>query len=193
MAITLSGDSPNLTNATLTTPTLTSPTVNSPTINDPTITGTLAGVGVLTRGTYVGALSGTSIDFTGIPSWVQRITVCFSGVSTNGTSNLLVQLGAGSFSTADYVSVSSGTLATTGLNVRYTNSGDFVTGNMVINFMGENRWTSNHAVALTGSANGNSTGGGASYGVLGTLDRLRVTTVGGTNTFDGGELNILFE
>jgi hypothetical protein len=176
-----------------TTQTLTNKTLTSPTINSPTIGGTLSGVGVLTRGTYVGTLSGTSIDFTGIPSWVQRITVMFSGVSTNGSSDILVQLGSGSFSTTDYVSVSDGDYTTTGLIIRNNSSGYFMTGNMNISFMGSNRWTSSHAVALTGSGNGDSTGGGASYGVLGTLDRLRVTTVNGTDTFDSGELNILFE
>ena len=33
--------------------------------------------------------SGTSIDFTGIPSWVKRITVMFQGVSTTGSSQVL--------------------------------------------------------------------------------------------------------
>ena len=72
MAITISGDSPNLTSATLTTPTLTSPV----------IAGTPTGVGVLTSGTAQASTSGTSIDFTSIPSWVKRITVMFDGVST---------------------------------------------------------------------------------------------------------------
>jgi hypothetical protein len=47
----------------------------------------------ITSGTAVASTSGVSIDFTSIPSWVKRITVMFSGVSTNGTSPLQVQLG----------------------------------------------------------------------------------------------------
>jgi len=47
----------------------------------------------IVSGTAVASTSGTSIDFTSIPSWVKRITVMFNGVSTNGSSNLLVQLG----------------------------------------------------------------------------------------------------
>ena len=35
----------------------------------------------------------TSVDFTSIPSWVKRVTVMLSGVSTNGTSYVQVQLG----------------------------------------------------------------------------------------------------
>jgi hypothetical protein len=47
----------------------------------------------ITSGTAVASTSGTSIDFTSIPLWVKRITVMFAGVSTNGTSPFLVQLG----------------------------------------------------------------------------------------------------
>ncbi len=58
----------------------------------------------ITSGTAVASTSGTSIDFTSIPAWVKRITVMFSGVSTNGTSNIQVQLGAGSVATSGYLS-----------------------------------------------------------------------------------------
>ena len=55
-------------------------------------------------GTAVASTSGTSIDFTSIPSWVKRITVMFNGVSTNGTSLVQIQLGSGSVTTTGYVS-----------------------------------------------------------------------------------------
>ena len=58
----------------------------------------------LVSGTAVASTSGTAIDFTGIPSWVRRVTVMFSGVSTNGTSNVQVQIGSGSFVTSGYSS-----------------------------------------------------------------------------------------
>lgn len=38
----------------------------------------------LVAATAVASTSGTSIDFTGIPAWVRRVTVMFNGVSTNG-------------------------------------------------------------------------------------------------------------
>ena len=50
----------------------------------------------LQTGTAVASTSGTSNDFTSIPSWVKRITVMFNGVSTNGTSPVQLQIGAGS-------------------------------------------------------------------------------------------------
>lgn len=57
----------------------------------------------LTLGTAQNTTSGTSIDFTGIPSWAKRITVMLSGVSTNGSSNYLLRIGSGSFSASGYL------------------------------------------------------------------------------------------
>jgi hypothetical protein len=55
--------------------------------------------------------SGTSVDFTGIPSWVKKITVMFTGVSTNGSSAVIVQIGAGSFTTSGYLTDALGSSA----------------------------------------------------------------------------------
>ena len=81
-----------------------------PTLSATTITGTSVRGGI-TSGTSVPSTSGTSIDFTGIPSWVKRVTVMFNGVSTTGASIKLVQIGAGSIISAGYDS-SAGNLAT---------------------------------------------------------------------------------
>ena len=61
-------------------------------------------IGVVNSKTAVATTSGTAIDFTGIPAGVKRITVMFNGVSTNGTSNYLLQLGSGSVQTTGYSS-----------------------------------------------------------------------------------------
>jgi len=61
-------------------------------------------VAALTLGTQQNTTSGTSIDFTGIPSSVNRITAMFNGISTNGTSNYQLQIGSGSVVTAGYTS-----------------------------------------------------------------------------------------
>ena len=98
---------------TITSPTLVTPVLSGSvtgtytlagtgTLSSPIISGTPTGVGVLTSGTAVASKSGTSIDFTGIPSWVKRITVMFNGVSTNGSSPALIQLGAGSVDATSY-------------------------------------------------------------------------------------------
>ena len=84
-----------------------------------TITGTLQANGVsgtiypLTLMTAQASTSGTFVDFTGIPSWVRRITVMFNGVSTNGSSLPIIQLGAGSITSSGYVSTASGSDGTT--------------------------------------------------------------------------------
>jgi len=88
---------------TLTNKTLTSPSLTTPTLTSPTINGTpVMGASVITSGTAQASTSGTSIDFTGIPSWVKRITVMFNGVSTNSTNPIQVQIGSGSYTTTSY-------------------------------------------------------------------------------------------
>jgi len=190
MAITISGDSPNLTNASLTTPTLTSPT----------FAGTPSG-SIITSMTAQASTSGTSIDFTSIPSWVKRITVLFNGVSTNGSSAFQVQIGAGSITSAGYLgkcvetTVSSGTGSTTysaGYLVARSASASMVLyGKLEINLVSANIWLAS-GVSLS-SATDNQFYFSGSLSLGGTLDRVRITTSGGTDTFDAGTINILYE
>jgi len=143
--------------------------------------------------------SGTSVDFTGIPSWVKKITVMLQGVSTNGTSNLLLQLGSGSFTTTGYTS--SASYASTGVQSSTSTIGlilasDTVaariySGNVMVCLQNTNRWTSSAVLSQDSAATQFS--GGASPTLSGTLDRIRITTVNGTDTFDAGSLNLLLE
>ena len=172
-------------------------TTDSQTMTNKTIGSGYAG-STVTAGTAVASTSGTSIDFTGIPSWVKRITVMFNGVSTNGTSPLLVQLGSGSATTTGYTSGasgSSGSLATT------TSTAGFIlnyasvaagTSNGVIPFtnVSGNIWVSSGVLNLYTTGNNMS---GGTVTLSGTLDRVRITTVNGTDTFDAGSINILYE
>ena len=141
----------------------------------------------------------TSVDFTGIPSWVKRVTVMFSGVSTNGSSDLLVQIGAGSVTTSGYVSTSvsvatsnstSGASSTAGFNISNGGASYIFHGQMVLTTLGTNIWTSGHLVRLLTT---NTQNGAGSVTLGGTLDRVRITTVNGTDTFDAGSINILWE
>ena len=152
---------------------------------------------VITAGTAVATTSGTAIDFTGIPSWVKRITVMFSGVSTNGTSPLLVQLGAGSVTTSGYSAKASST-ANLGLNstsgfvlVERCVAETTYNGHEVVSNVSGNIWVSSN-LFMPGSDNAGQFGSGT-VTLSGTLDRLRLTTVNGTNTFDAGTINILYE
>ena len=190
MAITLSGDSPNLTSASLTTPTLTSPT----------FAGTPSG-SIITSGTAVASTSGTSIDFTSIPTWVKRVTVMFNGVSTSGTSVPLVQLGAGSVTTTGYVSSSarlqdssavSVSNSTAGFVVPLANASNVFSGAIQFTNVTGNTWVG-QGVLSTALVSPFSMPISGLIALGGTLDRVRITTTGGTDTFDAGSINILYE
>jgi hypothetical protein len=162
------------------------------------ITGTLA---PLVSGTAVASTSGTSIDFTDIPSWVKRITVMFNGVSTNGSSVPIVQLGdSGGVETSGYTGVSS-ELYTTISTVANPASGFgiqggmsaalLLTGNLTIALQGSNIWVATGAFYRVGATNMTVISCGKT--LSGTLDRVRITTFAGTDTFDAGSINILYE
>ena len=153
----------------------------------------------ISRGT-VATASGTSVDFTSIPSWVERITVMFSGVSTSGTSPLIIQLGSTTFSTSGYISFgingNTGSLAgasqTIGLAI--TNvlvAANTYSGSAYISNISGNIWT--HTSQFGSASNVFASGAGSSPSLSGTLDRIRITTVNGTDTFDAGTINILYE
>ena len=150
----------------------------------------------LVSGTAVASTSGTSIDFTSIPSWVKRITVMFNGVSTNGTSLYQIQLGSGSVTTTGYIS---GTMQTTTfvsstagmVLLGSSTAASAYYGNIIISNITSNTWTSSSV--LWNSAGATNTSGGTSPNLSGTLDRVRITTVNGTDTFDAGSINIMYE
>ena len=166
---------------------------NSVTINSGAVLG-------ITSGTAVASTSGTSIDFTGIPSWVKRITVMFNEVSTSGSSAFLIQIGSGSVTSTGYVSTGNstnqasatgGVSSTSGFCIRGGSATFTLSGLMTLTLVSSNTWISSHAgkVATT-EANW---GGGSSSSLSGALDRVRITTVNGTDTFDAGSVNILYE
>jgi hypothetical protein len=155
----------------------------------------------IVSGTSQATTSGTSIDFTGIPSWVKRVTVMLNGVSTNGTSLIQVQLGAGSVTTSGYATQSAYISGAATANAGYT-SGFVVinsvlaaatySGTAIFNLLGSNAWCGNSTVAFASAGTALFSSGG-SITLSGTLDRVRITTVNGTDTFDAGSINILYE
>jgi len=160
--------------------------------------------GVITQGTAVASTSGTSIDFTSIPSWVKRVTVMFNGVSTNGTSLTQIQIGAGSVTTSGYAATSSFSsvssnqyaYATTGFILdNVSTSGVTITrsGSIQILLIGSNTWIASGNISAGSVGQVTNACGGNSPALGGTLDRIRITTVNGTDTFDAGSINILYE
>lgn len=184
--------------------TVTVPAVaGSNTITFPASTGTAVVAGqnsAVTSSTAVASTSGTSIDFTGIPSWVKRITVLFKGVSLSGTSDYLIQIGAGSVTSTGYLSSAgfagnggtwSVTTSTAGFYINSGNASRVTHGSMSIMLEDTNTWVaSGNFASTTSNTSGNSAG---SLALGGTLDRVRITAVNGTDTFDAGSINILYE
>ena len=171
------------------------------TLTSPVIAGTPTGVGVLTSGTAVASTSGTSIDFTGIPSWVKRITVMLNGVSTAGSiANMRFQLGTSSGVEVTGYSSMAGWLgsgstvsaSTSGFDGVGDASGTLLRfGTLVFTTLGSNIWT---CLAQYSSPTNNFIfyiSGGKT--LSSTLDRVRITTTTGTDTFDAGSINILYE
>lgn len=159
----------------------------------------------LTLGTAVASTSGTSIDFIGIPSWANRVTVMFNGVSTSGTSFIQVQVGAGSVTTSGYVGVlgvlgnapsyGGHTLPNTGVQIEAV--GTAITssrqGNLVFTSLSGNLWTFTGIINEVGSPYNYINMVAGSISLAGALDRVRITTVNGTDTFDAGSINIMYE
>lgn len=158
--------------------------------------GVLDNSGAFIAGTAVASTSGTSIDFTGIPSWAKRITVMFNGVSTNGTSAYQMQIGSGSVTTSGYASSGlnqAGTQAagSAGLLVMNAcNASDAFSGAATLTLQSGNTWVYTSMLYVSGGAK---YGCGVSPALSGSLDRVRITTVNGTDTFDAGSINILYE
>jgi hypothetical protein len=163
--------------------------------------GSLEFTDKIVSGTAVASTSGTSIDFTGIPSWVKRVTVMFNGVSTNGSSNPIIQIGSGSITSSGYVANSgnitnagaSGTGSfTTGFGFASSNASNVLYVVATIVLIGSNSYVQSHTGAITFSGVFPVYGGGG-VTLSGTLDRVRITTVNGTDTFDAGSINIMYE
>jgi len=150
----------------------------------------------LAFGTVQSATSTSSIDFTGIPIWVKRVTVIFKGVSTNGSNGIFIQIGSGSIQSSGYISTSttngSGTSnsygsSTSGFIIYYSSPSDSISGHAVITNISGNDWIQSHAAK---ASNAYTIHGGGDVSLSGTLDRVRV---GSTETFDAGSVNIIWE
>jgi hypothetical protein len=154
-----------------------------------------------TSGTAVASTSGTAIDFTGIPSWVKRVTVMFSGISLSSTGHFIVQIGSGSITSSGYSSTFSflatdtnanSTISTIGFGIWGAFAGGSTHGNMQIMLLDSSSFlyaSSHSAGEFAGPA---SKFGGGSVTLSGTLDRVRIIA-NGPDTFDGGSINIMYE
>jgi len=149
---------------------------------------------------FPGAGGPIVVDFIGIPAWVKRITVMLNGVSLSGNSDVLIQLGTSSGVTStgyNNYALSFGTGSgagsgyTTGFGFKGSVAASVYAGSVSITNLNSNIWTAFGGIGHAASNDGSMTMGGVSLAA--TLDRVRITTANGTDTFDAGSINILYE
>lgn len=151
----------------------------------------------LTRGTAVATTSGTSIDFTSLPTGIRRITLLMDDVSTNGTSRVCVRIGTGgTVETSGYT----GSIRQDASSQSMDTSFEFDIGSnasatrevtMFLHNIDGNTWMMS---SLCGRGDGTAAAYAAGRIALsGTLDIVSITTFNGTDTFDGGTANIIYE
>jgi hypothetical protein len=168
-------------------------------------TGVIAPTGAIFNGiassTVVTGTTQTSIAFESIPSWVKRITLMVNGLSTNSSGNILIQLGTGStsYTTSGYLGASTfassavtTTAYTTGFGItNATATTAFVIqGNVVITNLSGNIWTASGVFGESDAARTIFSSGGVTLGAVLTAVRLYID---GTQQFDAGSINILYE
>lgn len=156
----------------------------------------------ITLGTPV-TLSGTAVDFTGIPAWAKRVKLLLSDLSTSGTSNIIVQMGgAGGVETSSYAGnatrFGSASLVTTnftngGVLVDITQAAGGYAGTITLDLMNPslNTWVGVGDMSRTDSDTAGRSVWRKSLSQV--LDRVRLTTAGGTDTFDAGTGTLSWE
>ena len=156
--------------------------------------------GGATLGTATTGAGATSYDFT-IAAGTKEITFSGSGISSNGTSDVIIQFGdAGGIETTGYAGVYHRSVTTTVTNEAFSSGiiingdaagSDTLSGSIVCALVDNtnNIWSCNGGFSRTdatvfGSMNGAKT-------LSQSLTTLRITTAGGANTIDAGTFNVV--
>ena len=158
----------------------------------------------LTLATAKPTTSGNTVEFTGVPSWVKRITMIFNGVSTNGMNNVDLQIGSGSYSTIGYESACTFVASLNDNGISYFGGGFGIIigansglcyGKYTIDLIGNNKYIGSGVffVHQVGTAYYTMQSAGSSPTLTGPMDRIRIKVVGGSEVFDSGSINIMYE
>ena len=146
----------------------------------------------------------TAPEFTSIPSWVKRITLMFSVVSTNGANNITIQIGTGGAATiSGYTAQTTGISQSVGSSISstvgfpsYSNAAVYAwSGIVTISNIFGNVWVASGVLGNTGTNILSSQISGV-VGLSGTLDYLRLissATGSPSDQFDSGVINIQYE
>lgn len=166
------------------------------------VTGTQDKLNAPTNAVAQATTSGTSIDFTSIPSWVKRISINFAGVSHNGSSSLLIQIGdSGGIEASGYLGSSSALSPaavftvnfTTGFGINAQDAANLHHGTVVLTLVdaSTNTWAAHGLISQSNVAGAVTVAGSKSLSA--TLDRVRITTESGSPAFDAGTANIQYD
>jgi hypothetical protein len=141
----------------------------------------------------------SSEEFTGIPSWVKRITIMIANLSTNGTAIPVIQIGdSGGLETTGYTgssgsivggSTASG-LHSSGANLAGASwtAAIIVQGNITFTKQSGNTWT---YMGVLGRSDTSTVMSISGYKTLtAALDRIAIVTA---DTFDAGTISIMYE
>jgi len=145
--------------------------------------------------------SGVAVNFLNIPASAKRLNLAFKDISTNGTSQIVVRLGSGSIDATGYLGAGSvigsstgvTNVVTSGLGIIFPAIVSMMSGiaDFVLLDSGTNTWVGRSTTALS---NTNNTQWSAASKILaGAIDRLQVTTANGTDIFDSGTINLIWE
>ena len=152
-----------------------------------------------TVGTDTATTSGTSVDITGIPSGVKQIIVMCEGISTNGLSDYMLQLGdSGGIETSGYegrgntvgggyVQNSSGFVIALDINSSAQYHGQL---QLYLKDEANETWSLMSRLAKHDTTASDTCAGTKSLSAE--IDRIRLTTIGGTDTFDAGSFSIQY-
>jgi hypothetical protein len=170
-------------------------------VSGTTVADATAVIRPLVSATSVASTSGTSITFTGIPSWVKRITVMFQGVKNSANSNISLKLGisSGIISTGYLGSTvqiggtatSPATNFSTDFKGQIANTAALYHGTIVFNNLNSNVWTCSGMLSLSNDVYATSIYGSIDLGNI--LTQLQISTSAGIGTFTAGSINIMYE
>ena len=169
--------------------------------------GTGSDDGAIYLQTAVAATSGATKDFTGIPAGVKRVTLNLTGVSTTGNSPVVVQIGpSGGVETSGYLGCNFCSAASGFGNAAHTayfsltqtaDGGNLASsvrnGSLTFNLLeaSSNTWTVTGIISHSDVDANVFTSG--SKPLAGALSIVRLTTAGGSHTFDAGKASVSWE
>jgi hypothetical protein len=155
--------------------------------------------GNISFGTSKNATNLSTVEFTGIPSSVNRITIMYVGIQTTSNGRCLIQLGtSGGYLQSGYLGSSYDISNSVGFSTDGTTGSSSIRHGIIT----LTKYSSTSDIWVEGSTIGLSNNNftmvtGGSVNLMGTLTRLRLithNTVGGsTENFAAGTINISYE